>query len=96
MNKFILKGCYNLVSSFYADGCTANNECGVSVLDEKCANVKGCPFKQVAENLLKVVNEDLCNNCDGCGYGNGCLDEGCGTYEAHKCLDLLQIEFVEE
>lgn len=96
MNKFILKGCYNLVSPFHADGCTANNECGVSASDEKCANVKGCPFKQVAENLLKVVNEDLCNNCDGCGYDNGCLDEGCGTYEAHKCLDLLQIEFVEE
>ena len=96
MSKFILKGCRNLVHSVYADGCEVNNECGVSPIDEKCANVEDCPFKQVAENLLKVVNAQVCNNCDGCGYENGCLDDDCGTYAAHKCLDLLQVEFVKE
>jgi hypothetical protein len=96
MNKFIVKGCYNLVNSIYADGREAQNECGYSEEDEKCANIEECPFKKVAENLLKVVSADVCSNCDGCGYDNGCLDDNCGTYAAHKCLDLLQVEFVEE
>ena len=91
---FIVKSCYHLVNSVYADGREAHNECGNSLTDEKCYEVKDCPYKQVVENLLRVVNHQLCNRCDGIGYDEGCLDDECGTYAAHKCLDLLDIEFV--
>ena len=49
----------------------------------------------MAENLLRVVNSQQCNRCDGVGYDGGCLDDTCGTYVAHKCLDLLGVEFVD-
>lgn len=94
--KFIIRNCCNLVNSIYADGHEAQNECGYSEEDEKCADVQDCPFKQVAERLLRVVNSDACSRCDGCGYGDGCADNDCGTHAAYECLDLLQIEFMEE
>ena len=92
-DKFIVKSCYHLSNSVYADGREAHNECGNSLTDKKCADVDNCYLKQIAQNLLKVVNANVCNNCDGCGYEWGCADEDCGTYAAHKCLDLLRIEF---
>ena len=82
--------------SVYANGLGVQNECGESTLDKKCYEIEGCFLKQIAENLLKVVNHQLCNRCDGVGYDEGCLDDECGTYEAYKCLDLLDIEFVDE
>lgn len=93
---FIIRGCPCLVNSFYADGRAAKNECGDSIKDEKCLDIDNCLLKQIANYLLKVVNEDTCNNCDGCGYFEGCLDESCGTYAAQKCLELLKLEFVED
>ena len=84
------------MNSVYADGQEAHNECGNSLMDEKCYEVKDCPFKQIAENLLKVVEDPACSRCDGIGYEEGCLDDECGTYAAYKCLDLLDIEFVDE
>ena len=71
-------------------------KCGYSEEDEKCADVQDCPFKKVVESLLKVVNSNACSRCDGCGYDEGCADDSCGTYAAHKCLDLLQVEFEDE
>lgn len=95
-SKFVVRACNNLMNSYYADGREAHNECGNSLTDEKCCDVKDCFIKQIAENLLKVVRENMCSNCDGCGYDEGCADKACGTYEAHKSLDLLDIEFIEE
>ena len=93
---FIVKSCPQLMNSVYADGREAYGECGSSVTDEKCYEVKNCPFRQVAENLLRVVNHQLCGRCDGIGYEGGCLDDECGTYAAYKCLDLLGMEFTDE
>lgn len=91
-NGFILESCPQLVNSIYADGREAQNECGNSSTDEKCSEVKDCPFKKVAENLLRVVKANHCSNCDGCGYDNGCGDTECGTHTAYKCLDLLGLQ----
>ena len=90
--KFIVKSCYNLVNSIYADGTEAQNECGNSSTDEKCSDVKGCSVKHVVEVLLKVANAGNCQRCDGCGYFEGCCDQECGTYAAYKSLDLLGVE----
>lgn len=90
--SYIIKNCPHLVNVVYADGREVCNECGESSEDKKCVEVKNCLFKQIADNLLRVVNADLCNNCDGCGYDEGCLDDNCGTYEAYRCLELLDIE----
>jgi hypothetical protein len=90
--KFIVKGCYNLVNSIYADGREAQNECGNSSTDEKCSDVKSCPVKQAVETLLKVANAGNCQRWDGCGYFEGCNDQECGTYAACKSLDLLGVE----
>ena len=95
MNEFIIKSCHELVDSVYADGREFCNECGRSVEDKKCQEVADCYLKEIAENLLKVVNSGLCGNCDGCGYDSGCSDDKCGVYVAHKCLDLLSIEFID-
>lgn len=94
-NKFIIKSCHNLVKSVYFDGSEICNECGNSTKDKKCYDISDCYLKQIANNLLKVVNSHLCDSCDGIGYNEGCLDDCCGTYEAHKCLELLDIEFIE-
>ena len=96
IDKFIVRACSNLVNAYYADGKEVCNECCESTKDEKCYDVKDCYLKQIAENLLKVVRENTCSRCDGCGYDEGCADVSCGTYEAHKSLDLLNIEFIEE
>lgn len=49
-------------------------------------------ISQVIERLKMVSNANLCQNCDGCGYEEGCQDETCGTYQARKCLELLETE----
>lgn len=93
---FIVKKCPHLMNSAYADGREVCNECGDSSADKKCCEVESCLFKQIVENLLKVVRHGLCSRCDGIGYEEGCLDDECGTYEAYKCLDLLDVEFIDE
>ena len=52
----------------------------------------GDVIEKIASNLEQVVHEMHCENCDGCGYFNGCADKGCGTYQAIKCLELLDKE----
>lgn len=93
---FIIKGCNNLTNSIYADGKEGHNECMNSSEDKKCCDIIDCSLKKIAEHLLKVVEDSACRRCDGCGYENGCTDEHCGTYAAYKCLDLLNIEFLEK
>jgi hypothetical protein len=96
MNKFIIKSCFHLVNSVYADGKEVENECGDSLLNEKCVDREDCYMKQIASKLLAVVEDNLCSSCDGCGYDRGCADKICGTHAAHECLDLLKIEFIDE
>ena len=93
---FIIKSCPQLMNSTYADGMEIYNECGHSLADKKCYEVEDCPFRKVAESLLNVVEHQLCNNCDGVGYGGGCTDDVCGTHAAHECIDLLGVEFIED
>lgn len=47
---------------------------------------------KIKENLNSVAFACHCDNCDGCGYYNGCRDTECGTYQAIKCLELLESE----
>lgn len=94
--KYIVKSCPNLMNSIYSTGREAVNECSESVADEKCCDLTGCVQKKVVERLMKVIDENVCSRCDGCGYDGGCSDEGCGTYQAHKCLELLEVEVVPE
>ena len=96
IDKFIVRACSNLTNSYYGDGKEVCNECRESTKDEKCYEVKECYLKKITENLLKVVRENLCSRCDGCGYDEGCADKSCGTHAAYECLDLLDIEFIEE
>lgn len=30
-----------------------------------------------------------CDNCDGCGYYDGCNDKECGTYQTLQVLEFL-------
>ena len=94
--KFIVKSCPHLSSSVYATGEEKKYECGERCNDELCKDITNCVQKQIAERLMKVISHGLCNNCDGEGYGEGCCDEDCGTYQAYECVDLLNIEVVPE
>lgn len=60
----------------------------------KCVD-SNCKLKQIVENLKQVAYACHCDNCDGCGYYNGCSDTECGTYQALKSLELLDIQEVE-
>lgn len=31
-----------------------------------------------------------CDNCDGVGYYDGCVDTECGTYQAMKIIEYLK------
>ena len=78
--QYIIKNCFNI----------KNNLCS----DEDCKAKNDCLMKKIAHNLLKVVKDDACNRCDGCGYDldSGCQDDTCGTFAAFECLELLGIE----
>lgn len=60
-----------------------------------CADCTDCVLKQIVKNLRQVVYAGLCGECDGCGYYNGCSDSECGTYQALKSMELLDIQEVE-
>ena len=93
---FIIGSCSNLVESIYADGTKTCHECANSASDQKCYEVINCPFRNVAEKLLKVANEQQCNNCDGAGYDEGCADISCGTHAAWECLKVMEVKFLEK
>ena len=60
-----------------------------------CQDCTDCVIKQIVENLKQVAYACHCDNCDGCGYYSGCSDTECGTYQALKSLELLDIQEVE-
>lgn len=41
------------------------------------------------EILEKVAHNNNCQNCDGVGYYEGCMDDTCGTWACYKCLEIL-------
>ena len=92
MRKIEVKGCPSIADSIYADGRKESGECSLDTKDVKCKDKENCPIKLVVRNLMSVVGGNLCNSCDGCGYAEGCTDTTCGTYQAHKCLELLKVE----
>ena len=90
--KLIVKNCPQLMDAYFGDGRNTKEVCGLKVNDEKCCDVNDCIIKKVVDGLQKVVQANLCANCDGIGYAEGCLDDDCGTYQAHKCLELLSVK----
>ena len=96
MSKYIIKNCPCLFNSYYASGKTVRFECNDGNHDDKlCRDVTDCVMKQIVENLRQVAYACHCDNCDGCGYYSGCGDSECGTYQALKSLELLDIQGVE-
>lgn len=57
-----------------------------------CQDCTDCVLKRIVENLRQIAYACHCDNCDGCGYYNGCSDTECGTYQALKSLELLDIQ----
>lgn len=96
MSKYVIKSCFGLCTSVYADGKEVEYECSNSTENEKCYEVENCSNRKLASCLLKVVEDSACKRCDGCGYDEGCADESCGTWAAYKCLDILNLEFIDE
>lgn len=78
--------------SYIVRKCPAYGEC--YYVDE-CQDCTDCEIKQIVENLRQVAYACHCDNCDGCGYYSGCSDSECGTYQALRSLELLDIQEVE-
>jgi hypothetical protein len=62
---------------------------------DTCPECSDCTMKQIVENLRQVAYACHCDSCDGSGYYNGCGDTECGTYQALKSMELLDIQEVE-
>lgn len=85
MSKYIIKNC----PMYFHSNCYGHTgNCD-------CSDCTDCVMKQIVNNLKLVAILDHCANCDGVGYGNGCKYTGCGTYQAVKSLELLDIQEVE-
>lgn len=89
MSKYIIKNC---PAYCYLDKECYNDE---TQYDASCCEVTDCLLKQIVKNLTQVAHAGHCDNCDGCGYYSGCKDIECGTYQALKSLELLDIQEVE-
>lgn len=87
--SYIVKNCPAYVKNGKYYDCWINQ-------DTWCENIDSCIMKKIIKNLETVINGELCYNCDGCGYDNGCEDTDCGMYQAQKSLELLKIEDIEE
>lgn len=49
-------------------------------------------IEKIKECIEPVLLAYHCDNCDGCGYDNGCKDFECGTFQANKIWELLENE----
>lgn len=91
--KYVIKNCDNY-TDFDKDW-----TCRSTIQNRKgcynCQSCTDCVMKQIVENLRQVAYACHCDSCDGCGYYNGCGDSECGTYQALKSLELLDIQEVE-
>lgn len=82
-DRYIIKNC-----PAYSDYCE-------EIKSYECQDCTNCVLKQIVESLRQVAYAGHCSNCDGCNYDNGCVDTECGTYQALKSLELLDIQEVE-
>ena len=88
MKKYIIRNCPCNVTT--EDMCDWEN-----TNETYCQDCTDCLLKRIVENLRQVAYACHCDNCDGCGYYSGCGDTECGTYQALKSLELLDIEECE-
>lgn len=87
MSKYIIKNC-PAIYKFLNYYCNQDDK-------KLCQDCTDCVMKRIVENLRQVAYACHCDNCDGCGYYSGCDDSECGTYQALKSLELLDIQEVE-
>ena len=86
MSKYIIENCPCYSSKY---------EYCLGRATKYCKDAIYCPIKRIVENLRQVAYAGHCDNCDGCGYDSGCSDTECGTYQALKSLELLDIQEVK-
>lgn len=87
MTKYIIKNC---PCCQYDNYCIGSDE----LYPKKCQNIADCLLKHIVRKCKIVAYAGQCDNCDGCGYDNGCVDTECGTYQANEILQLMEIEEV--
>lgn len=46
-------------------------------------------LEEIREICKKVAFSNGCDNCDGIGFYDGCLDDDCGNYACFKVLDKI-------
>lgn len=98
MSQYIIKNCPGLLKGAekWAKGFKEDEHfCNESDEGKWCQYCTDCVMKQIVKNLKQVAYACHCDNCDGCGYYSGCSDTECGTYQALKSLELLDIQEVE-
>jgi superfamily II DNA helicase RecQ len=98
MSKYIIRNCPCFVEGIAIKGNEQKTQtCNNHKVRELtyCADITDCKLKQIVKNLKQVAYACHCDNCDGCGYYSGCGDTECGTYQALKSLELLDIQEVE-
>jgi hypothetical protein len=92
VSKYIIKNCEVIFRNGDFYFCQRSENLAKNVY---CQNCTDCVLKQIVDNLRQVAYACHCDNCDGCGYYSGCGDTECGTYQALKSLELLDIQEVE-
>lgn len=59
----------------------------------RCNDLFNLPnFVSYDKALMEIACLARCNNCDGCGYENGCMDEHCATFIANRTLEKVRGE----
>lgn len=94
MSKYVIKNCPATYKN-YEDRFVCTTQKKEKGFPFYCQDCTDCVLKQIVENLRQVAYACHCDNCDGCGYYSGCGDTECGTYQALKSLELLDIQEVE-
>ena len=93
MKRYIVRNCPAL---FTSKDKTFLNDCCNEPCKSQCKDITNCLMKQIVENLKTCIQDNTCDNCDGVGYYDGCQDVKCGDYQARKCLELLEVEKVDD
>ena len=88
-NKYIIKACPNLTTSYYGTGETIHNQCGLTD-DDLCANCTHCVMKQI----VKLCKKEKTINCNIDGKEQ-VLKAYYHTHLGDKILELLDIEECE-
>ena len=49
-------------------------------------------YKNIEKHADTALQSNQCNNCDGIGYYEGCMDEKCATYQLIKIMNIIEGE----